>query len=255
MKGAKDVDAFGAYTDNRRSCNFRQGRFCESLCTAERYRGLRSTRGTQVLLWGLALALVLMCPGVAHALTAADMGVVWGPNPVAHQGSGRIDEGVICIADNSYDAALVACGVMTNDERLTADAKAKLSNESTGGSFYTLASSFHCFQGEDGYNYPDWVSNPYGLIEGFSYMYGNSSVWWARYASNLLASAKEDLQTILSGGSLGGGTGVWRVRNHGLSLWRGRLGFGPVRRRDYRVTTYTRLRFLIKIVKGQIPKG
>lgn len=155
----------------------------------------------------MALALVLLCPGVAHALTAADMGVVWGPNPVAHQGSGRIDEGVICIADNAYDAALVTCGVMTNDERLTAEAKAKLSNESSGGSFYTLSTMFKCFQGEDGYNYPDWVSNPYGLIEGFSYMYGNSSVWWARYESYLLTSAKEDLETILDGGSLGGGSG------------------------------------------------
>lgn len=207
MRGVNHARSLGAFADNRRCRDIHQGRFCESLHAAERHRGLRPARGTQALLWGLALALALLCPSVAHALTAADMGVVWGPNPVAHQGSGRIDEGVICIADNAYDAALVTCGVMTNDERLTADAKAKLSNESSGGSFYTLTTMFKCFQGEDGYNYPDWVSNPYGLIEGFSYMYGNSSVWWARYESYLLTSAKEDLQTILAGGSLGGGSG------------------------------------------------
>lgn len=149
------------------------------------------------------------------------MGVVWGPNPVAHQGSGHFDEGVICIADNAYDAALVTCGVMTNDERLTADAKAKLSNESTGGSFYTLITMFKCFQGADGFVYPDWVSNPYGLVEGFTYMYGNDAVWWARYESYLLTSAKEDLQTVLAGGSLGGGSGSGSGSPDGYYLYTG----------------------------------
>ena len=206
MRGASHARSIVAGSDTRRCDYIRQRRFCESLQWPNKSaKTAKNRRGFQRLWFALVLVF-LFIPCNALALTAGDMGVVWGPNPVGRWGSGESDEsGVICVADNTFNAALVTCGVMTNDERLTADAKAKLSNDSSGGSFYTLSTTFHCFQGEDGYTYPSWNRAATGVVDSMANLFGPENVWWGLYESYLLTSAKEDLTTVLNGGSLGGG--------------------------------------------------
>ena len=209
MRGASHARSIVAGSDTRRCDYIRQRRFCESLqWPITSARTAKNRRGFQRLWFALVLVF-LFIPCNALGLTAGDMGVVWGPNPVGRWGSGQSDEqGVICVADNTFNAALVTCGVMTNDERLTAEAKAKLSNSNSGGSFYTLSSSFHCFQSEDGYNYPSWNRAATGVVDSMANLFGPENVWWGLYESYLLTSAKEDLTTVLNGGSLGdGGSG------------------------------------------------
>lgn len=208
LRGANHARSFGADTDTRRCRYIYQGRICESLQWLLEFAGAAKIRRGFQRLWLTLVLVFLVMPTNALALTASDMGVVWGPNPVGRWGSGESDEqGVICVANNAFNAALVTCGVSTNDERLTFVAKAKLSNRLSGGNFYTLSQCFSCFQGNDGYDYPAWNRSATGVVDSMANLFGPENVWWGLYESYLLTSAKEDLSTILNGGSLGGGSG------------------------------------------------
>lgn len=215
MKGANDVEVFGKSADNWRNTGVHTGCNQKSVCTSET-NGLRRTSrayGRIWKVWIIAIVISIAIPTYAFAATGDvlnynDMAVVWGPNPVGRWGSGDNDEnGVIVVANSMYNAAIVTCGYDVLDSRFTHEVKAKLSNASTGGNFYTFAQTFECFQGQDGYNYPSWNRSGTGVVDTLASLYGSSNVWWSIYDSYLLQSAKEDLQAILNGEDLGGGSG------------------------------------------------
>lgn len=165
--------------------------------------------------WALvALVALVLVPSFAFAaepvLSYNDMAVVWGPNPVRPRlGSQTLGNGVVCTANADLNAALVTLGYDVLDSRLTHDVKAKLSNESTGGAFYTFSKLFERFKQSDGYHYPSWdfaIAGPNAFIDTIATLYGDSNVWWAIYSDAQAASAKEDLDVILNGGDLGGGS-------------------------------------------------
>ena len=73
-----------------------------------------------------------------------EQGVAWGPETVSAPGGGHPNEyGQILVAYDRWYAALLVLGVSPNDSRLDHTAMAKLSNQSTGGAFYTFAQLVH----------------------------------------------------------------------------------------------------------------
>lgn len=127
--------------------------------------------------------------------------VIYGPVSYTWQNVTYSQMGVI--ASNKYNAAAVALGY--NPENFSSEVKAKLSNSSTGGSFYTFAQEF-VNPDPDGFSVtaqgvaPGFWATCYGL-------YGEGNVWYAEVTNSSMTSAKEDLQAILNGGNLGGGGG------------------------------------------------
>ena len=135
---------------------------------------------------------------------------IYGPVEYTWDGVTYYQTGVV--AGNQFDAALVAMGDWSKKIQITSEMFAKLSNESTGGAFYELAMLFEN-PPVDSFSTgrtPGGVSS-WGVAPGFwatcYALYGEGNVWLAEYTSTQLASAKEDLQVILDGGSLGGGGG------------------------------------------------
>lgn len=143
------------------------------------------------------------------------MGIVWGPNAVGYDSSNHRTNGVVAVTNSNLNAAILALGYDVLDSRLDHDAKAKLSNESTGGAFYTFAQLFNrLYNPSNGqYNYPSWGGTPghtssmWGAFDVWATIYGADYIYWAAYTDAQLASAKEDLDVILDGGSIGGGSG------------------------------------------------
>lgn len=154
-----------------------------------------------VLRFAAIQALVAFCfVSTAYAVEGFNS-VIYGPVSYTWQNVTYSQYGVI--ASNKYNAAAVALGY--NPDNFSSEVKAKLSNSSTGGSFYIIAQEF---ENPD----PDGLSvTVQGVAPGFwatAYgLYGQGNVWYAELTKTAITSATEDLQTILNGGSLGGGGG------------------------------------------------
>lgn len=139
--------------------------------------------------------------------------------------AGDGDVGYMCIAYTNFNAALAALGVSVNDSRLTDDARAKLSNASTGGDFYLFASSFFTRAQLNG-NLPSWADDV--MLQAFISNWENlassgpvgpyKDIFYATVSPDLVDSAKRDLQTVLDGGSLGGGGSMDEGDYHLISL-------------------------------------
>ena len=136
-----------------------------------------------------------------------DMCVYWGPTPVGTgYGSGTVENGVIITANSKANAAILACGVSVTDNRLTHDVKQALGSSSSGGAFYRLAQMMHSMSGSNGYSYPGWNAAPTAIMDTLAATLGAENVWYCDYTDDELASATEDLTTILNGGTIGGGS-------------------------------------------------
>lgn len=134
------------------------------------------------------------------------MAVVWGPNYVTPRaGSGVIGNGVLVCSNSKYNAALVTLGISVTDSRLTHDVKAKLSNESTGGAFWTFAQLFDAYKQSDGLHYPPWGGLDNRMVDEYAYLIGDEWLYFGAYTDAQKASALEDLNAILDGEDIGGG--------------------------------------------------
>lgn len=195
--------------DERRKRNGNRSELCAS---SGLFPGLRERLAAYGFL-GLAAALVIffvvLTPTVANAVMS--YGVVWGPQSIGSNG----DKGVVVIAGNAFSAAAIELGKNPNDHQLFTDAaKSKLSNAATGGRFYEFVQTFQCYGAGTDYsasNLPPWAGAARLNMDPFFYTwasgYGDSQVWWSTYSPRLRSSALEDLNTVLSGGDLGGGSG------------------------------------------------
>lgn len=132
--------------------------------------------------------------------------VVYGPTIVNLQ---QQKYGIIVWCDNKYDSALLALGYdIYADSRLTADVKAYLSNESTGGSFYEFANDFSDSIPEQGSTI--YSINFGSTIRTTNTIYGRGYVWWSTYTETLYNGAKQRVEDVIAGnvsGGSGGGSG------------------------------------------------
>lgn len=103
--------------------------------------GQRFTLCVRSLRWWVpALGLACFCcngPNVAYAIETQ---MLIDNNPVFTHGSNDVQQGYMLVADNKYIAACYLLGV--DYANLTEDQKALLSNEETGGAFYSFVQSF-----------------------------------------------------------------------------------------------------------------
>ena len=208
MGGLRNDKGFGCYKE------FLQGYTYESYehdlqggCLGQSHREKRASswRGCWKLYAALAFFFVTLCFFPSRALAYVDyneMGISWGPNVVDNHAG---EYGVIVVTDNIYNAALITLGYSPLDSRLTHDVMAKLSNASTGGSFYTFAQLVHKYYNGSTYDYPRWGN--WGTFDIQANVYGKEYIYWVQYTNSQAASAKEDLEVILNGGNLGGGSG------------------------------------------------
>lgn len=132
--------------------------------------------------------------------------VIYGPTAYVWQDSTYYEIGVV--AENKYDAALVALGYdPSNNDMFTAEVKAKLSNESTALGFYNFAQRFTNPPTDGG------TLTQTGIQPGFwatAYaIYGAGRIWHAQYESADRLAAKLYVEFVLQGGTgnpEGGGT-------------------------------------------------
>ena len=178
-----------------------------------------------VFMVGLSFAfLACGCVSVRYALAedgsgggSFDYGVVYGPNSTA--GLSDYDNPrylVQVYAPNKFDAALLALGYKPTSSSFTDDARAYLSNQSTGGAFYDFAQLFSN-------NNTDWgeeISTNPSLTPGINFdvtnmetalkvnnsIYGADNVWSAEYTTTQRIAAVTAVGLVLSG-SIGGGGG------------------------------------------------
>lgn len=147
---------------------------------------------------------IVPAPAYAQGYQKGLAGVIVGPSQWYDYGDpsdgGYI--GYFVYASSVYDAAIYTLEPDAVD-KLTQEQRAKLSNASTGGAFYDYATSFQTFT--SGNEPHAWLSRDfYGQ---WVTMYGNDYLFWVEATKDEIADAKEDLQTVLSGGDLGGGGG------------------------------------------------
>lgn len=127
--------------------------------------------------------------GGSHSFQGAE--IIYGPSaaPVGDNMQ------VAVYADNRYVAAFLALGYDYSDYTTLLDdeKKALLSNESTGGAFYTLAQGFT-------------QTLPWYIV---NVIYNPDYVWFQEYTQTLIGLAKQDLQKVLDGEVTGGtGSGI-----------------------------------------------
>lgn len=210
MGGARHGEVLGRYKEFHKGYTYES---CEYVLqggrTWEPDREKRSTswRGRWKLYAALVSIFFSLCVLPSEALAYVDyneMGISWGPNVVKIVENNVRQYGVVVVTDNIYNAALITLGYSPLDSRLTHDVMANLSNASTGGAFYTFAQLVHKYYNGSVYDYPGWGN--WGTLDVQANVYGKEYIYWVQYTSAQAASAKEDLQTILNGGSLGGGS-------------------------------------------------
>lgn len=170
-------------------------------CSPRKRSARRAARGasSRLVLLFVLLQMVasLVFPCGAVALSPNDQGVLWGPTSL-----GGGNSGIVVSATNNFDAALWAIGRWNTKIQLDNDMFAKLSNDGTGGHFYELASYFHSYSEVGSPNWPNAVA-----VEGYAISLGPDNVWLASVPSSLISQAREDYNTVLGGGSLGGTSG------------------------------------------------
>lgn len=150
-------------------------------------------------LWALVISALLSTP--AYAVTTDIL--INGNTYLYPNGSpnhGQTGLGYMVVADDAYTAALAVLG--KDGSSLTADQKALLSNESTGGAFYTFVESFKNLNQAPS---PAWSSPEF--TSGAGLTFGKGNVWIVTTNEGDIASAKEDYEVIEDGGTLGGGGG------------------------------------------------
>lgn len=152
-------------------------------------------------LWALVLSALLCTP--AYAVTTQiliDGNTYFYPidHPDYDPNHQRTGLGYMVVADDAYTAALAVLG--KDGTSLTADQKALLSNESTGGAFYTFVESFKNLNQAPS---PAWSSPEFTAGAGVTF--GKGNVWIVTTNSGDIASATEDYEVIEDGGTLGGG--------------------------------------------------
>lgn len=110
---------------------------------------------------------------------------------------------------NRYDAALICLGYQKTSVT-DAEMEIKLSNEGSGGRFWEFAQTFYTDVDLD--NIPSWSPTwLYGSIMSNGWIYGDNFarlLYWTETTQELYNGALQDLQTVLRGGSLGGGGSV-----------------------------------------------
>ena len=149
----------------------------------------------------LAVISFLLFVSPAYASTGVtlgfnEQGVAWGPETVSASGGGHPNEyGQILVAYDKWYAALLALGVSPNDSRLDHTSMAKLSNQSTGGAFYTFAQLVHAYYttSTGAYDYPGWGGAPgrnpsnWGQFDMLGDIYGRQYIFWVQYTDAQLA--------------------------------------------------------------------
>lgn len=161
------------------------------------------------------LALLLtssLVVGRAYAYYAGEE-VILSDIAVADGGSYDVLSGYMVIAYSNWRAALLALGYSVTDSRLTNDATAKLSNASTGGSFYEYAQTF-LTKYQLGGELPPWTFGSADFVNTWETIAGTGTIgpymdiFYSTADRSLIANAKRDLETILNGGDLVGGGGA-----------------------------------------------
>lgn len=171
-------------------------------CSPRKRSARRAARdaSTRLVLPFVLLHMVasLVFPCGAFALSPNDQGVLWGPTSL-----GGGNSGIVVSATNNFDAALWAIGRWNTKIQLDNPKFAMLSNEGTGGHFYELASYFHSYAEVGTPNWPNAAA-----VEGYAISLGPDNVWLASVPLSLISDARRDYNTVLNGGSLGGGGAV-----------------------------------------------
>lgn len=150
-------------------------------------------------LWALVISALLCTPAYAVTTDILINGNTY-LYPIGSPNYGQTGLGYMVVADDAYTAALAVLG--KDGSSLTADQKALLSNESTGGAFYTFVESFKNLNQAPS---PAWSSPEFTAGAGVTF--GKGNVWIVSTNEGDIASAKEDYEVIEDGGTLGGGGG------------------------------------------------
>lgn len=149
--------------------------------------------------WALALVLFVGLGSLSGTAYAIDTEIIVGPNVVTYPNSNTTGQGYIVAADNVYAAAEPVLGI--DYDGLTDDEKALLSNESTGGAFYTFVNKFQTMANG---NYPSggWVTSEFcgNLVA----VYGNDYLYWIDFTTAEKTAAQISF-ALVKAGQVGGG--------------------------------------------------
>lgn len=161
----------------------------------------RSTKLRLSFYLGLILAIQLFLP-VRSAYAEIQQPwntVIYGPVQSGGLFGQPVYNDVGVCAWTRYNAAMTALGYSSAEiDGLSSDVKAKLSNQSTGGRFWTFAQLFE-EPSEDDLSMHGITFRSYVLL------YGEGNVWRGQYTSTQANDARTDADVIIGGGSLGGG--------------------------------------------------
>ena len=162
----------------------------------------------KLLTWLTLIVLMLaLVPRVAMA--DALLPYDWGKPIVCSLSNPPVamDRKMVGNVTNRFDAALAAIGRWVYRDRLTTEMRAKLTNEGTGGAFYEVASGFVSSENADLYYFEDmsiFQQSQYAILLATC---GANGVWFGDVSSEQQTRARQDLETIVHGGSVGGGGG------------------------------------------------
>ena len=184
--------------------------------TYDEREAAQGIRGKTALYKGASafvLTLLVFCalPSVVFAATNiyGFARIIYGPVSYVWEGVTYYQYGVA--AYSNLDAAAVTLGF--NPDDFTEEQKAKLSNESTGGAFWTYAQLFTNppIDGLTGSATGTGYDTVGGASPGFwttAYgIYGEGNVWYAEVTGAQRIAAQIDLRVVLAGGGNGGSTG------------------------------------------------
>lgn len=162
---------------------------------------------------------LLLLPNVAFATIYTE------PEVKQYYGTGD-NNYVVFGASNEFDAALALIGKTYTKIQLTTAMYQKLSNSDTGGEFWSLANRFV----NNGFAVPSWMIGNLIATAAFTWDQGTllgsldnaEDYTWSIEGANAsdIDKARRDYETILSGGSLGGGSG-----SGGLAALRGLVSY------------------------------
>lgn len=155
--------------------------------------------------WALVF-LLLLVPRLAFASPSLEV-----DGNFAGYDDGEEYKGYVVVdSPDNYQSTLCLIGEYGKLIQITTEQYEKLSNPGTGGAFYELSQLWRKIgtnkSGTDSY-YPQWLSLSEDFSDGLVAVYGYGRVWAVVCTDSLKQQAKEDLNTILDGGTVGGGSG------------------------------------------------
>lgn len=177
---------------------------CHAHCAFRRcLEGKQSVRW-----WHAALALFVVFSVFPSVSYAANEQFATVDGPFVTGKTTNNDGYVVLNAGNKYISALAVIGRASDYLQLSNDQLAKLSNSSTGGKFYELASEFVAL-GNDGSDnhYVGWWGDVLYQSNEVYINGGYGHVWAVETNRSKIASALEDYLVIYNGGDLGGSLG------------------------------------------------